>query len=339
MNARKCLFCYRELDSDADENSGYHPVCSKKIFGSIVPPVLPYTRNQIDELALDVIRSQTAVTGVQPKLSLDILKEKEEKETRSRNDEKIGSFSPAPKKTQRFTIVGLWGRYILKPQSSRYPNLPELEDVTMHLAELSKIKVVPHSLIRFADGELCYITKRIDRDEKGHKYYMEDMCQLTEKMTEHKYKGSYEQIQKVIKEHSQKPNLDTISFCEQLIFCFLTGNADMHLKNFSLIKDKSNEYRLSPAYDMLATKIVLPEDLEETALMLGGKKRKIGKDTFEKMFDTMAVDQKYRQSIFKNFKETIPPWFDFIDKSFLPDEMKEKYKILIKERAERLELL
>ena len=321
MSMRKCLFCYEELDSGADEKSDYHPACSKKIFGSVAPPTLPYTREQIDELALDVIRSQTAIAGVQPKLSLDILKEKE------------------GKKTQRFTIVGLWGRYILKPQSSHYPNLPELEDVTMHLAELSNIKVVPHSLIRFADGELCYITKRIDRDEKGHKYYMEDMCQLTEKMTEHKYKGSYEQIQKVIKEHSQKPNLDTISFCEQLIFCFLTGNADMHLKNFSLIKDKSSEYRLSPAYDMLATKIVLPEDLEETALMLGGKKRKIGKETFEKMFDTMAVDQKYRQSIFKNFKETIPAWFDFIDKSFLPDEMKEKYKILIKERAERLELL
>ncbi|MBZ3936036.1 HipA domain-containing protein [Methanimicrococcus blatticola] len=330
---KKCLFCYKELDSSND-NEDYHSACSKKIFGTVSPPILPYTREQINELAFDVIRSQTALTGVQPKLSLDIYKEK----TNTRGEKK-GSFSPSLKKTQRFTIVGLWGRYILKPQSEQYKNLPELEDVTMHLAELSKIKVVPHSLIRFADGELCYITKRIDRDEKGNKFYMEDMCQLTERMTEHKYKGSYEQIQKVIQQHSQKPNLDTISFCEQLIFCWLTGNADMHLKNFSLIKDGSNEYRLSPAYDMLATKLAIPEDLEETALMLSGKKRKIGKEEFEKMFDTMKVDQKYRQSIYKNFRKTIPSWFDLIDQSFLPDEMKEKYKALVKERSEKMGLM
>ncbi|MDL2261685.1 HipA domain-containing protein [Methanimicrococcus sp. OttesenSCG-928-J09] len=329
---KKCLFCYKELDP-SDDDEDYHSACSKKIFGTVSPPILPYTREQINELAFDVIRSQTALTGVQPKLSLDIHREKNNKE------EKTGSFSPSLKKTQRFTIVGLWGRYILKPQSEQYKNLPELEDVTMHLAELSKIKVVPHSLIRFADGELCYITKRIDRDEKGNKFYMEDMCQLTERMTEHKYKGSYEQIQKVIQQHSQKPNLDTISFCEQLIFCWLTGNADMHLKNFSLIKDSSNEYRLSPAYDMLATILAIPEDSEETALMLSGKKRKISKEDFEKMFETMKVDQKYRQSIYKNFRKTIPSWFDLIDRSFLPDEMKEKYKALVKERSEKMELM
>ncbi|WNY28592.1 hypothetical protein MmiEs2_07880 [Methanimicrococcus stummii] len=332
QEARKCLYCYKEL-SDADENSDYHTACSKKIFGTAVPPILPYTRNRIDELALDVIRSQTAVTGVQPKLSLDLLKEKNVK------NEKTGSFSLASKKASRFTIVGLWGRYILKPQSDHYPNLPELEDLTMHLAELSHIKVVPHSLIRFSDGELCYITKRIDRDSQGNKYYMEDMCQLTERMTEHKYKGSYEQIQKVIQQHSQKPNLDTISFCEQLIFCWLTGNADMHLKNFSLIKTETKEYRLSPAYDMLATKLAIPEDLEETALMLNGKKRKIEKTDFEKMVDTMKMDQTRLQSIFKNFKKTVPLWFDFIDKSFLPDEMKEKYKALVHERAKKLDLI
>jgi Uncharacterized protein related to capsule biosynthesis enzymes len=337
MTSSKCLFCYKKLNA-ADENSDFHSACSKKVFGAAVPPILPYTRDQIDELALNIIRAQTAVTGVQPKLSLDILKEKKT-EDETNEYEKGSSLHSVLKKAQRFTIVGLWGRYILKPQSDRFSNLPELEDLTMHLAEISGIKTVPHSLIRFSDGELCYITKRIDRDDKGNKYYMEDMCQLTERMTEHKYKGSYEQIQKVILEHSQKPNLDTVSFCEQLIFCWLTGNSDMHLKNFSLIKDKSNEYRLSSAYDMLATVLALPEDLEETALMLNGKKRKIGIEDFEKSFDTMKVDPKYRLSIFKNFKKTIPLWFDFIDKSFLPDEMKEQYKIMVKERAEKLGLL
>ena len=89
---------------------------------------------------------------------------------------------------ERFTIVGLWGRYILKPQTDLYPLLPELEDLTMHLAEIVRIKVVPHSLIRFLDGELCYITRRIDRREDGTKFPMEDMCQLAERLTEYKYK-------------------------------------------------------------------------------------------------------------------------------------------------------
>ncbi|WNY22919.1 hypothetical protein MmiHf6_02110 [Methanimicrococcus hongohii] len=323
----KCLFCYLEFKEEdlknektAEKMPDFHPACSKKIFGTKTPPILPYTKNEISELALDVIRSHTAVTGAQPKLSLDL--EKGEKN--------------APK---RFTIAGLWGKYILKPQTEAYQNLPEFEDLTMHLAELSKIKVVPHSLIRFEDGSLCYITKRIDRDENGIRINMEDMCQLTKRLTEDKYKGSYEQIAKQIQQFSETPGLDLIDFASQLIFCFLTGNSDMHLKNFSLI-EYENGYKMTEAYDMLPTNIILPEeDTEETALLLNGIKKKITKEDFEKSFQTMKIDSKSVENIFKNFKETIPMWFDFIDKSFLPDEMKEKYKLLIKERAQRLELL
>ena len=166
----KCLYCYKKLrEGDRD----FHPACSQKIFGTKVPPILPYVRNQLADLAEQVIRSQTTLTGVQAKLSLDIHKGE-------RNE------------PERFTIVGLWGRYILKPQTDLYPYLPELEDLTMHLAEIVRIKVVPHSLIRFQDGELCYITRRIDRRENGTKLPMEDMCQLAERLTEYKYKGSYD---------------------------------------------------------------------------------------------------------------------------------------------------
>jgi len=150
-----CLFCYRELQ---EGQTDFHPACSKKMFGSITPPVLPYTRERLSELAEQVVRSQTTITGVQPKLSLDL----------------AGNEKNIP---QRFTIVGLWGKYILKPQIELYPLLPENEDLTMRLAEIAGIRTVPHSLIRFADGELCYITKRIDRGEKGNKLPMEDMCQ------------------------------------------------------------------------------------------------------------------------------------------------------------------
>lgn len=89
------------------------------------------------------------------------------------------------------SIVGLWGDYIFKPQTEAYEQLPENEDLTMHLAEAAKIRVVPHSLIRLSDGKLGYITKRIDRTRKGDGIDMEDMCQLTLHPTEYKYKGSY----------------------------------------------------------------------------------------------------------------------------------------------------
>ncbi len=213
------------------------------------------------ELAEQVVRSSITVTGVQPKLSLDL--------------------EPAKQTTlpQRFTIVGLWGTYILKPPTKQYPYLPEVEDVTMHLASLSKIKTVPHSLIRLQNGSLAYLTKRIDRN-KSEKIHMEDMCQLTERLTEHKYDGSYEQIAKAILKFSANPVLDVINFYEQVVFSFLTGNADMHLKNFSLIKDPLLGYSLAPAYDMVATALVNPSDKEELALTLNGKKRKLKKERF-----------------------------------------------------------
>lgn len=187
----KCLYCYKETE----EGNDFHPACSKKIFGTATAPVLPYDRKDLVTLGEQVVRSKTILTGVQAKLSVDI--------DNTRKGE-----------SERLTIVGLWGRFILKPQTEQYRNLPEVEDLTMHLAEIAKIKVVPHSLIRFKDGELCYITKRIDRDKNGGKFPMEDMCQLSERLTEYKYKGSYEQIAKVIFKYSNIAKLDVINFWE-----------------------------------------------------------------------------------------------------------------------------
>lgn len=310
----KCLFCYKEL---ADNEIDFHSSCSRKIFGATTAPELPYTRDNLTELARQVVRSQTTLTGVQAKLSLDIKKG-------GRNE------------AERFTIVGLWGRYILKPQTERFANLPELEDLTMHLAEIAKIQVVPHSLIRFSDGELCYITRRIDRTENGEKLAMEDMCQLTERLTEHKYKGSYEQIAKVIQKYSSVPKLDLVNYWEQVVFSWITGNADMHLKNFSLYSKVDHLYNLTPAYDMLSTALVMPEDIEELALTLNGKKRKIRKSDFEISMRASELEEKVIGNIFNKFLKVKDKWFDFIDISFLPDEMKIAYKDIITNRLNLL---
>lgn len=299
-----------------DESSDYHPRCSTKIYGSPIPPVLPYGKKDLIRLAEKVIRSRTTLTGVQPKLSLDIEK--------------------AEKSPKRFTIVGLWGRYILKPQSQHYEQLPELEDLTMHLAEIAKIKVVPHSLIRFQDGDLCYITKRIDRGTKGEKFAMEDMCQLTGRLTEYKYKGSYEQIAKHILKYSSTPKLDVVNFWEQVLFSWITGNSDMHLKNFSLYSNKPDIYVLTPAYDLLATKLVIPEDSEELALTLGGKKKKIKKTDFVTAMQSTGLEEKIIKNILDKFRKASSGWMDFIDLSFVREETKERYKNLIDSQLSKL---
>lgn len=307
----KCLYCYEDLDSNQLD---FHSTCAKKIFGTPKVPELPYTHENISSLAEKVIHSQTTITGVQPKLSLDISDSKQKGERK------------------RFTIVGLWGRYILKPQTDMYVSLPELEDLTMHLAEIAKINTVPHSLIRFADGELCYITRRIDRDKKGNKYPMEDMCQLAERLTEYKYKGSYEQIAKLIFKYSSVPMLDMVNFWEQVYFCWLTGNSDMHLKNFSLYSIRKGVYSLTPAYDMLSTKMVMPEDVEELALTLNGKKNRLKRTDFELAFSKFGLDEKVQENIFLKFENILPQWFEFIDRSFLSDTMKAQYKEYIQKR-------
>jgi serine/threonine-protein kinase HipA len=253
-----CLFCYQPL---ANSEQPFHATCSRKMFGQPMPPAMPYTEEDLEPLAREIIQSQTAVTGVQAKLSLHISSKTRESTVR------------------RFTIVGLWGGYILKPPAVLYPQLPEVEDVTMHLAQLAGIKTAPHSLIRLQSGNLAYITKRIDRTSKG-KLAMEDMCQLSERLTEDKYRGSYEQIGKIILQHSATPGLDVVNFFELVLFSFLTGNADMHLKNYSLLEQPGIGMTLSPAYDLVNTALVNPADDEEMALTLNGRKKKLQKQDF-----------------------------------------------------------
>ena len=310
----RCLYCYKLLEKDEND---FHPSCSLKFFGQAIPPELPYGEENMEELAVQVLRSQTTVTGVQAKISLHLT---------------TGENKNEPK---RFTIVGLWGGYILKPPSEHYPQLPEVEDLTMHLANLANIKVVPHSLIRLKSGDLAYITKRIDRVKK-EKLPMEDMCQLTEKLTEDKYRGSYEQIAKIILKYSANPGLDLVNFFEQVLFTFLTGNADMHLKNFSLIHQQGMGHVLTPAYDMVATALVNPADDEDLALTLNARKKKIKRSDFIAAFNTLKLEAKQQENIFRKMDNAKSKWMEFIDISFINEEFKKRFKNLIEERFARI---
>ena len=308
----KCLYCYKPLEEGQKD---YHPQCAKKFFGVQEMPTLEYRHEDLDELAEQVIRAQTALTGVQPKLSLNLDKHED---------------------SNRLTIVGLWGDYIFKPQTDNYPQLPKNEDLTMHLAEAAKINVVPHSLIRLADGRLGYITKRIDRTTDGQKIDMEDMCQLTLHPTEYKYRSSYEQIAKAIVQHCDTPKLALVNYMQLLLFCFVTGNNDMHLKNFSLYRP-ADSYQLAPAYDLVNVSIANPNDKEELALTLSGRKNKLKLADFLQATATMGLEEKVVLRLIENMNKALPKWKSLIHSSFLSEDMKKAYEDTIVKRLERLQ--
>ena len=312
---KRCLYCYQLLTLNEND---LHAACSKKIFDQATVPELNYTEEEMKTLGTEMIRDHEALTGVQPKLSVGIIKDR-----------------VSAKSGKRFSIGNQLGGFIIKQPHPQYPFLPEVEDLTMHLASLAKIKVVPHSLIRLASSNLAYITKRIDRKDK-EKLHMEDMCQLTERITEDKYHGSYEQVAKTILKYSSNPGLDLVNFFEQVLFCFLTGNADMHLKNFSLIQEPGNGFLLSPAYDMVSTALVNPADDEDLALTLNGKKKKIKRADFEAAFRTLKLDVKQQVNIFQKMERAKDSWWKCIESSFLDEEYKSRYREIIEVKWKRV---
>jgi len=279
-------------------------------------PVMPYTRDNMHELAEKVIRNSTSVTGVQAKMSLDV--------------DKGGKHEPA-----RFTIVGLWGKYIFKPESPRYHQLPQLEDLTMRMATIAGIKTVPHTLVRLADKELGYLSRRIDRDSRGHSISMLDMCQLSNRLTEHKYDGTYVQLAKVIKNLSDVPLLDVQRFWDIVIFSWITGNSDMHCKNFSMIdENRDGTYRLAPAYDLLPVLLIDKSDNEEMAMTfeIGGRKNGFSRKTFLRAMMESGIEEKVASKMIVRLCSHEKAWFEAIESSFTSEELKKDYKDLITSR-------
>jgi serine/threonine-protein kinase HipA len=310
----KCLYCYKLIDGEGD----LHEKCCMEFFGTSIPPKIPYSIDQMAVLAKEVVVRSVAVPGVQAKLSMSVVKD-----TQENSD-------------NRLTVVGaLGGQYIFKPPSDKFPEMPENEHVTMRIAETFGIRVVPSSLIRLASGELSYITKRVDRTESGRKIHMLDMFQITEAFD--KYKSSMEKVGKAIHAYSSNTLLDKLFFFELSLFSFLTGNNDMHLKNFSMIAGSSG-WILAPSYDLLNVAIILQEDTEELALTLDGKKKKLKKAHFEKLAKGLELTDKQTKGVFNRMTNNKSSAIEWIDKSLLSDEMKTAYKKVIQNRYAQLSL-
>ena len=312
MKTKKCLYCCLPTEN----NSEYHEKCSVEFYGRAVPPILDFGLDDLSAMATIAIGDRVSVPGAQSKISL--------------------GYAMSDGKQKRMTVVGLWGEYILKPPCEEYPFMPENESLTMELADYFGIQTVPSSLIRLKTGELAYITKRIDRIG-NRKLPMEDTAQLCGKLTEQKYAGSLEQVGKVIRQFSSNPGFDLLRFFELNVFSFLTGNADMHLKNFSIIL-QNGLYGLAPAYDLLSTRLLIPEanDREESALSMNGKKRKFNRDDFIKFSANLGLPEKAVQNSLSFLSQKSETAEKIISKCFLPIESRTLYSELIRERAGRI---
>lgn len=312
---RKCLYCYKVID--AKHEGDYHPACNKAFFGTIHAPVLPYRLSEMEKLAKQAAELSVTVPGVQPKLSLGWIKT--ELENRYQG---------------RLTIMNaLEGHYILKPQNAQYPQMPENEHLSMKLAALFKIDIVPVNMIRLASGELCFITRRIDRNQDGSKNHMIDFMQILE--LEDKYKGTMETLGKTIGDLSANTQLDKLRFFELTVFNYIIGNNDMHLKNFSMWLTQFG-WTLSPAYDLLNVKLILSKDNEDAALLLGGKKMNFNKEYFDRFGSGLKLNGKQINAVYKGLVKWLPKATQLIGMSFLTEDHKNSYKDLITQRVMQL---
>ncbi|MCK9602621.1 MAG: HipA domain-containing protein [Sphaerochaeta sp.] len=312
----QCLYCRKPLTQDENH---WHTACIKKFFGISELPVLAIDTSELEKYARTAIDAGLTVPGVQKKLSLHL-------------DRTQGRW--------RLTLIGYPPGFIAKLQTEEYAHLPELEDATMHMADAASILTVPHSLIPLHDGSLAYISKRIDRvtiDQEMHKLPMEDFCQLSSRLTEDKYKGSYEQCGKLINTYSSQSMLDITNFWYLLVFCFITGNSDMHLKNFSLYAPDGRHYQLTPAYDLLPATLVLPEDKEETALSLGGKRSRLNRLDFLQLAQHLNLAPKVGERLLHRLLALEDVFIDIINASHLTEEEKQAFEALIRSRMRRLQ--
>ena len=313
-----CLCCGKPLRTP--DETGWHKACIKRFFGTTKLPEIEIDDKTLNLLATETTNKGFTVPGVQKKLSLHLVSDR---------------------RKPRLTLVNYPTGYILKPQVAEFEALPESEQLIMTMADMAGISTVPHALIKGNAG-LAYITKRVDRnltDDKIEMLAMEDFCQLDLRLTEDKYRGSYERCAKIIKQYSSRVGIDMAEFYIRLVFCFIVGNSDMHLKNFSLIEtaEGSGEYVLSPAYDLLPVNANMPADKEQFALAMNGKKMNIRKGDFLKFADTCGITRQTAEKLIENLVKLTPKWLAMCENSLLPDELKDRLKKIIIKRTEVLQ--
>ncbi len=283
------------------------PKFLKALFGISELPTISFSSEDIPLKAQDMADAKLSISGVQPKLSLKMDKQRKE-----------------------LVLAPTGGEYIFKPQTPAFPHIPENENCCMDIAQTFNIEVPPHCLLKLKDGTLGYVVKRFDRQGE-EKVHQEDFYQILEKTD--KYLGSLEQIGKKLKEISAVPGLDIQLFFERVVLNFLLGNGDAHFKNFS-VSHRAEGVRLSPAYDIVSSKLVLPKE-EDSALTLNGKKNRITRNDLDAFAENLKIPQKIRYEKFAGKTDLIE---QFIRSSQLPQDFKSRFVEIVLSRYERLKI-
>lgn len=319
-----CLCCGKPISTSAGREeilTGWHKSCVKAFFHTDMLPGIDLSEEVMLRIADESAVKGYTIPGVQKKLSLHLLNEKE----------------------PRLTMVNYPVGFILKPQTDEYPALPEAEYLVMQMAAKVGIRTVPFALIRLtADCDrFAYITRRIDRilpvkeNEKVQILAMEDFCQLDGRLSVDKYRGSYERCAKIITRYSQNPGLDLSELFLRIVFSYMTGNSDMHLKNSSLIEIKpgSGTYVLSAAYDMLPVNIVIPDDTEQLALTLNGKKANLHRKDFTAFAAACGIPAKSAEKMIDKVTAMQQAYISMCRDSYMPESMKDSLEELLGKRA------
>ncbi len=310
-----CLCCGKPLSKE-EVTGGWHKRCIKRFFGTDQLPIISINNETLEKLASENTTKGYTVPGVQKKLSLHL----------SRKEHQL-----------RLTLVDYPTGYILKPQVDTFEALPECEHLIMSMAEAAGISTVPHALIE-ENGKFAYITKRVDRmihKDEMKMLAMEDFCQLDLRLTQDKYRGSYERCAKIIQRYSSRKGFDMTELFMRLVFSFLIGNSDMHLKNFSLIEtdEGSGKYVLSPAYDLLCVNVIMPEDNEQFALTMNGKKTHLRRKDFLVFADACGINRHAAEKMIATLLSKKDTYLTLCRNSLLPEHLKVQLLQLLEERS------
>ena len=305
----KCLSC-QVSESGKDLIKGYHRKCSKQLYGPAQPPDLPFKSTDVTAEAQKMV-GRMSISGVQPKLSVI-----------------------HDRKRHELTVVDRGGLFILKPPTDRFESLPENENLCMNIVSTYGIEVPPHGLLPLTDGKLAYVVKRFDRLDDGSKLQQEDFQQLLQ--TDDKYSGSYESIANFIKKHSDVTGLDLVRLFERALLFYVLGNGDAHLKNFSLLRREDIGYQLSPAYDVVNSRLVLPEEKEDMCLSLQGKRNNISKKDLQGLSVHFGLGSKQVNNALERLSALRSSIETMIEGSFLEKRLRNRFLEIFEERMERI---
>ena len=301
-----CRVCLEPVRGEA----AYHPRCLKTLFDTGKLPTLDIDNSKLHTAALAMV-GHTSLSGIQKKISLGLASDR-----------------------ATLTVVAEGGGYILKPQTGTYPSVPENEHVTTRLAELVGIETAVSGILELTDGTLAFIVRRFDRLPSGKKVHQEDFCQLAELPPKDKYRGSAELCVKIVKQYASEPLIELLKLYRLFIFTWWSGNGDMHLKNFSLQTSEDDIVRLTPAYDLVSTHLVIPDD--PLAVPVGGKKTKLARGDWLGLAEYCDLPRKVAERVLQEQVDVADRATQLIEHCFLPADQKTAYEALIRLRTDRL---